>query len=106
MTGPIHGFNAGQKIGPVQPRPLPSPACGIWVWLEDEPTGYKVQRSFPLTDKRPIPKSLHVDAPARPKSAGVLGSVKMLWGRRRGCAIIGAADIDRWSFARCVNRTT
>jgi hypothetical protein len=24
----------------------------------------------------------------------------MLWGRRRGCTIIGAADIDRWSFAQ------
>src|SRR6476660_8798354 len=31
---------------------------------------------FPLTDKRPIPRSLHVVAQARPKSAGVLGSVK------------------------------
>jgi adenosylmethionine-8-amino-7-oxononanoate aminotransferase len=43
------------------------------------------------------------------KGVGMIAGVelvKMLWGRRRGCAIIGAADIDRWSFARCVNRTT
>jgi hypothetical protein len=90
VTGPIHGFNAGQKIGPVQPRPLPSPACGIWVWLEDEPTGYKVQRSFPLTDKRPIPRSLHVDARRVPSLPVCSGPSRTSPSRARKCASLTA----------------
>jgi len=46
VTGPIHGFNAGQKIGPVQPGLFLPQHVGYGFGLENEPAGYKVQRSL------------------------------------------------------------